>query len=226
MTATRSATAHPASSKPSRPPATASNRLSPISCRTSRIARCAKRRADRQLPLASGGAGEQQTCDVRAGDQQDDADGAKKDEQRLADIADDPVVKLLDRDAASTVAARVSACAMASPIAPRSCCACSSGHPGLQCVRPPGSRRRSAIREGPPGRRSAAVAPASATAATPALLPDSRRMRGMTPTMVCGMPLILRRRPIAFGSEPIDCCHDLWLMTASGSAVEASLRRV
>ena len=51
------------------------------------VARGAQRQTDGHLPLARPGAGEQQICNVHAGDEQHESDNTKKDQQSRADIA-------------------------------------------------------------------------------------------------------------------------------------------
>src|SRR5882672_77389 len=69
----------------------------------------AERRTDRQLTHTSGRSSQQQAGHVRAGDDQDDAHGAKEDEERLTHVTNDLLVEWLNVDSPSTVAFREAA---------------------------------------------------------------------------------------------------------------------
>ena len=61
-------------------------------------ARAAERGADRDLALAARGAHQQQVRDVRARDQQHEADGAEQHEQRLPHVADEHLADRIDAE--------------------------------------------------------------------------------------------------------------------------------
>ena len=65
---------------------------------------CPERRANRDLALAAGGAGEQQAGNVRARNQQHETDSAEQQQQRSADVPDDLVAKAPKRNPATAVA--------------------------------------------------------------------------------------------------------------------------
>ena len=71
-----SASVQRATSRPARPPSTASTHDSVSSCAEQLAAARAERQPDRHLGRAAGAAREQQVGDVRAGDQQHDAGDA------------------------------------------------------------------------------------------------------------------------------------------------------
>ena len=80
-----------------RPRCAASMRLSATSCRTSRRAAGAERRADRELPLALHAAREQQARHVGAADDQHEDDRAEHHEERQADVAHQVLAQRDDR---------------------------------------------------------------------------------------------------------------------------------
>ena len=82
-----------AMSSPSVPPTAASSTLSVSSWRTSAHASGAERAPDRHLALPHRRAREQQVRDVRAGDEQDEADRGEQRQQRRTHVADQVVVQ-------------------------------------------------------------------------------------------------------------------------------------
>ena len=82
---------------PSTPPSSATSSDSDINCQATLPRFGAEREANRQFLLARLGAHEEQVRDVRAGDEQDEADGAEQNPQHVADVADDVDVERTDQ---------------------------------------------------------------------------------------------------------------------------------
>ncbi len=133
------------------PPSTLSITLSTSSCRTTRQRLAPSARADRRLARALNRARQQQVRDVRARDQQDEADGAEQRVQDHADRPGRPAVRVR-RDAwlRSLCWSRDNACASAPAIVARSAPAVSNVAPSAR--RPnttsPRASRRSAASSG------------------------------------------------------------------------------
>ena len=183
---------------PSPPPASARTRLSASICTTSRRAAGAERGADRDLALAHRGAHEQQVGDVRARDQDDDADRGEQRQQRRPDAADDLLVQPRRLRPIRWRWSPGTARASRSAIVFISARACSSETPGFQ----PRDRRRESARRAwrwPDRSRSAARTRSSRD--------GKQKPAGMTPTTVDRLAAQRDVRPSTAGSPPKRRCH-------------------
>ena len=175
---------------------TASTRLSSSSCRTIAPARRAERRAHGHLARPCRRSRQQQIGDVRAGDEQHEADRAHhRPEHGLCRAADVSFGEGFDADADDVL---VGIRGRRRPAARR----CRSSRSAPRRGRPPGRRRPNTLSDrrsrGSPRRPES---PAVHTS----VLSGKRMPSGMTPTMVAGCPSTRSRRAehVRVGTVPV-----------------------